>query len=145
MLARGRVLVAVAAAVAAPLFARRAVSLAGGRAAPVTINVTAGDYSLKLSAKTAPVGKVTFAVKNSGKKDHSFQIAGQKTAVLKPGKSAKLVVTFTKAGPFTYMSTVAGDAGKGMKGTFTTKAVAPLVTSPGRTSSSRPPAVRATR
>ena len=68
---------------------------------------------------------MTFAVKNTGKKDHSFQIAGKKTAVLKPGKSAKLVVTFTKAGPFTYTSTVAGDAGKGMKGTFTTKAVAP--------------------
>ena len=83
------------------------------RADPVTITVTARDYSFKLSAKTAPVGKVTFAVTNTGKKDHSFQIAGKKTAVLKPGKSAKLVVTFTKAGPFTYTSTVAGDAGKG--------------------------------
>jgi mono/diheme cytochrome c family protein len=127
---RGRVLIALALAVAAPLLAVSA-SLAarGGPAAakPVTITVTARDYSFKLSAKTAPVGKVTFAVKNTGKKNHSFQIAGKKTPVLKPGKSAKLVVTFTKAGPFAYTSTVAGDAAKGMKGTFTTKAAAPAV------------------
>jgi mono/diheme cytochrome c family protein len=121
---RGRVLVAIAVAAAAPLLVVSA-SLAGRNATAVTINVTARDYSFALSAKTAPVGKVTFAVKNAGKKDHSFQIAGKKTAVLKPGKSAKLAVTFSKAGPFTYTSTVAGDAGKGMKGTFTTKAAAP--------------------
>ena len=61
---------------------------------------------------------------NAGQQDHSFQIAGKKTAVLKPGKGAKLVVTFTKAGPFSYSSTVAGDTARGMKGTFTTKAAA---------------------
>ena len=119
---------ALALAVAAPLLAV-SVSLAGGTrsdAAAATITVTARDYSFKLSAKTAPVGKVTFAVKNTGKKDHSFSIAGKKTPVLKPGRSANLVVTFTKAGPFTYSSTVAGDAAKGMKGTFTAKAAAPL-------------------
>src|SRR5262249_45216134 len=95
---------------------------AGSAATPLTINVPATDSALKLSAKTAPVGQITFAVRNAGKRDHSFQIAGKKTPVLTPGKSAKLVVTFTKAGPFAYTSTVAGDAARGMKGTFTTKA-----------------------
>ena len=56
-----------------------ATSLAGASASPVTITVTARDYAFKLSAKTAPVGKVTFAVTNTGKQDHSFQIAGKKT------------------------------------------------------------------
>jgi mono/diheme cytochrome c family protein len=121
---RGRHLAAVAVAAAAPLLVSAA-SLADTRAAPVTINVTAVDYAFKLSAKTAAAGKVTFAVRNTGKKDHGFQIAGRKTPVLKPGKSAKLVVTFAKSGPFAYTSTVAGDAARGMKGTFTVKAAAP--------------------
>ena len=34
-------------------------------------------------------------------------------------------MTFEKAGPFAYTSAVAGDAKKGMKGTFTVKAAAP--------------------
>ncbi len=120
-----RGLVICAGALVAPLLFGSA-SIAG-RTAPaamhaVTINVTARDYSFTLSKKTAPVGKVTFAVKNTGKHNHDFKIAGKKTPVLKPAKSAKLVVTFGKAGPFAYSSTVAGDAKKGMKGTFTAKA-----------------------
>ncbi len=123
-----------------------------GRSAPAaardsTVTVTASDYAFKLSTKTAAVGKVTFSVKNSGKHDHSFQIAGKKTAVLKPGKSAKLAVTFSKAGSFTYTSTVAGDANKGMKGTFTAKAVGVgrRTSPPASRSSSPPAAARATR
>ena len=128
----GRGLLAPAFAAAAALVLVT-VSSADNRAAPVTITVTAKDYSFRLSAKTAPVGKVTFAVTNAGKRDHSFQIAGKKTAVLKPGKSAKLVVTFTKAGPIAYTSTVAGDAAKGMKGTLTLKAAAaPAVNTAGK-------------
>ena len=91
----------------------------------VTVTVTARDYSFKLSTKSAAVGKVTFSVKNTGKHDHNFQIAGKKTSVLKPGKSAKLAVTFSKAGSFSYSSTVSGDSKKGMKGTFTVKAAPP--------------------
>ena len=130
---RGRLLASVTAAAAAPLLVSAA-SLADTRAAAVTVNVTAVDYGFRLSSRTAPAGQVTFAVKNAGKKDHSFQIAGKKTAVLKPGKSARLVVSFTKAGPFTYTSTVAGDTARGMKGTFTVKAAAaPAVNTAGKT------------
>jgi plastocyanin len=89
----------------------------------VSVTVTAKDYSFSLSTKTAAVGKVAFSVKNSGKKDHNFQINGKKTSVLKPGKSATLTVTFGKAGSYSYSSTVADDAKKGMKGTFTAKDV----------------------
>ena len=121
LLPRGRVLIAAAVAAGSP-FLLVARSLADTSPAPVTIAVAARDYAFKLSAKTAPVGKLTFAVTNTGKQDHSFQVAGKKTAVLKPGGSAKLVVTFTKPGPFAYTSTVASDAGKGIKGTFTTQA-----------------------
>ena len=63
-----------------------------GRAHDVTVTVTAKDYSFALSTKSSVTGKVTFSVKNSGKHDHTFQIAGKKTSVLKPGKSAKLAV-----------------------------------------------------
>jgi cytochrome c6 len=113
-----------AAALAAALLLGPA-SHAGRAATPAaTITVTASDHAFKLSAKTAPAGQVTFAVKNTGKHDHSFQIAGKKTPVLKPGLSAKLVVTFGKPGSFAYSSTVAGDAARGMKGVFTAGAAA---------------------
>jgi uncharacterized cupredoxin-like copper-binding protein len=91
--------------------------------ADMSVTVTAKDYSFALSEKTSATGKVTFSVKNGGKQNHSFQIAGKKTAVLKPGQSAKLAVTLSKAGSYSYSSTVSGDAGKGMKGSFTAKDV----------------------
>ena len=94
----------------------------GGRTAPaashaVTIKVTAREYSFKFSKKVAPAGKVTFVVKNAGKKLHDFKInfmvvkvkntrnvkvTAKKTPILKPGKSAKLVVTFKEGGKFAY-------------------------------------------
>jgi uncharacterized cupredoxin-like copper-binding protein len=100
-----------------------AASASLGAQRDMSVTVTAKDTSLSLSEKTSAVGKVTFSVTNSGKKDHNFQINGKKTAVLKPGKSAKLTVSFGKAGSYSYSSTVDGDAGKGMKGTFTVKDV----------------------
>ena len=91
-------------------------------ASEVTITVTAKDYSLTLSTKSSDHSKVTFSIKNSGKHDHNFQINGKKTSAIKPGKTAKLTVSFNKPGSYSYSSTVDGDAGKGMKGTFTAKA-----------------------
>jgi uncharacterized cupredoxin-like copper-binding protein len=37
-------------------------------------------------------------VTNKGKIPHDFKIAGKKTPLLKPGKSAELTVTLKKAG-----------------------------------------------
>ena len=43
---------------------------------------------------------------------------GKVTPLIKPKAQATLKVTFAKAGKFAYLSTVAGQAAKGMKGTF---------------------------
>ncbi len=83
----------------------------------VTITVTIRDTGFTLSKKSAPVGVVVFAVKNAGKLSHSFEIGSAKTAVLKPGRSAKLTLSFKKAGALAYRSTVAGQTK--LKGTFT--------------------------
>jgi len=102
--------------------------LAAASAAPqaTTINVTLTDGAIKLSAKSAPVGSVTFSVSNAGMARHTFRIAGRTTPVLKPKASATLAVKFAKAGRFAYSSTVKGDAAKGLRGVLTLKAAPPI-------------------
>jgi plastocyanin len=81
--------------------------------AAATIAVTAGkptEYSFKLSATTVLTGSTVFRVVNGGKVAHSFTIAGQKTPVLKPGKSASLTVVFIDAGTYPYYSGVKGQS-----------------------------------
>jgi uncharacterized cupredoxin-like copper-binding protein len=85
-----------------------------------SVTVTATEFKFKLSTKTVPHGAVVFTVVNKGKIPHDFKIAGKKTPMLKPGKSAKLSVTL-KAGKFQYICSVAGHAQLGMKGTVTAK------------------------
>jgi len=88
-------------------------------ASKVTINVTANEWSFKLSKKTVPVGTtVVFKVTNKGKIGHDFRIAGKKTKLLNPGKSALLTVKFGRKGKFTYDCSVTGHARLGMKGVF---------------------------
>jgi len=84
------------------------------------VTVTASEFKFKLSTKTVPHGAVTFTVVNKGALPHDFKIAGKKTPLIKPGKSARLAVTL-KAGKLTYICTVAGHAAAGMKGTLTVK------------------------
>ena len=85
-----------------------------------TVNVTATEFKFKLSTSSAKAGKVTFKVTNKGNLDHDFKIAGKKTAMIKPGKSATITVTIKK-GKNGYLCTVAGHATAGMKGSFTGK------------------------
>ena len=59
-----------------------------------------------------------FNVVNKGKISHDFKIGGKKTRNLRPGKSAKLTVKFTKKGRYAYLCTIPGHAGPGMKGDF---------------------------
>src|SRR5262245_24883320 len=92
-------------AVAGSLVAVLSLCLLGAAAAApkatTTINVTITDKAIKLSKKTASAGDVvTFAVKNSGKVRHNFAIAGKHTPTLAHNKTAKLAVTFSKAGSF---------------------------------------------
>jgi uncharacterized cupredoxin-like copper-binding protein len=82
-----------------------------------SVKVAASEFKFVLSTKTAKAGSVSFVVTNKGKLSHDFKIAGKKTALIKPGKSATLTVTLKK-GSYPYMCTVAGHAQAGMKGTF---------------------------
>jgi uncharacterized cupredoxin-like copper-binding protein len=86
-----------------------------------SVKVTAGkpsEFSFTVSPKSVPHGTVTFTVTNGGAIPHDFSIAGKKTAQLAAGKSAKLTVTFSKAGNYPYLCTVPGHAAAGMKGTL---------------------------
>jgi uncharacterized cupredoxin-like copper-binding protein len=104
-------------AVAATLFA--VVAYAGStRASATTVKVGAKEFKFTLSRKSAPHGKVTFKVTNKGHIKHDFKIAGKKTKMLGPGKSASLVVTLKKGKKYTYICTVPGHAAAGMKGSF---------------------------
>ena len=94
-----------------------------GDAATKPINVTLLDTKISLSAKSAPVGKVTFVVKNSGKLVHNFRVGGKTTKALAHGKTATLVVTFTVAKSYAYLSTLPHGKTKGLNGVF--KALSP--------------------
>src|SRR6185437_15588011 len=104
-------LVAVVGVVAGPSMAARSHS------AGAAVTVTATEFHFKLSKTSVPHGSVTFTVKNAGKLAHDFKIGGKKTALIAPGKSAKLTVTL-KAGKQAYTCTVPGHAAAGMKGTL---------------------------
>jgi len=106
-----RVVLLLAAIVAAALV----VLPATAKTTASTVNVTAVDLKFKLSAKTAKAGAATFKVTNRGKVAHDFKIAGKKTPLLQPGKSATLKVRLKK-GNNAYLCTVPGHAAAGMKG-----------------------------
>jgi len=101
-------------AMSATAFAARSHSVAK------SVTVTASEFKFKLSTSSVPHGAVTFTVVNKGALPHDFKIAGHKTPLIKPGKSAKIAVTLKK-GKLAYVCTVAGHAAAGMKGTLTVK------------------------
>jgi uncharacterized cupredoxin-like copper-binding protein len=114
---------------AVPVFASVAVLFAAGSSiaqasakahlASGTITVAASEYKFKLSAATLKKpGSVTFKVTNAGHVPHNFKINKKSTALLSPGKSATLTVSFAKKGSYYYECTVPGHAALGMKGYF---------------------------
>jgi uncharacterized cupredoxin-like copper-binding protein len=91
-------------------------------AAATTISVTGREFSFKLSKTSIPKpGTVTFSFRNAGTTAHDFRIGGKQTPMTRPGKTARLKVTFHKKGRFTYICTVPGHAAAGMKGVFTVR------------------------
>jgi uncharacterized cupredoxin-like copper-binding protein len=91
-------------------------------ATATTVQVEGGEFFFRLSTKSVSrPGKVTFVFKNIGHVLHDFSIRGRKTPLIQPGKTAKLVVSFTKKGKYAYLCTVPGHAQAGMKGTFTVR------------------------
>src|SRR5690242_5966231 len=107
-------LVALVGVVAGPSVAARA------HATGTAVTVTATEFRFKLSKTSVQHGSVTFTLKNAGKLGHDFKIGGKKTAVIGPGKTAKLTVTL-KAGKQAYSCTVPGHAAAGMKGSLKVK------------------------
>jgi uncharacterized cupredoxin-like copper-binding protein len=106
---------AAAGAVAAPI------ALGAGdpdaHAAKASVSVAAKEFKFTLRPTSAPGGPVTFRVNNVGKTQHDFKIAGKKTPLINPKKSATLTVSL-KRGTYTYICTVPGHAASGMRGKF---------------------------
>lgn len=110
---------------------------------PTAVRVVARDFSYVLSRTTVPVGRVRFTVVNQGAVAHDFSIAGRKTRLLQPGRSAVLVVSFARAARFAFRCTVSGHAALGMRGTLTVgkpPKPKPVVTTTVPTTTTAPPA-----
>jgi len=84
-------------------------------AAAKIVTVKATEFHFALSTRTARHGLFIFKVTNRGHVKHDFKIAGKKTPLISPGKTATLKVTIKK-GSNPYMCTVPGHAAAGMKG-----------------------------
>jgi mono/diheme cytochrome c family protein/uncharacterized cupredoxin-like copper-binding protein len=114
---RGAVVLAACAAIALPMAAWTATSA-------TVIKVTAGkprEMAFTITPSKVSAGTVTFQVTNAGKVAHAFQVcssplggtasrcSGPKTAVLAPGKSARLVAKLG-IGKHEYLDPVTGHA-----------------------------------
>ena len=109
-------------ALAAPLTAS-AVGTGASTARATSVNVTAGkptEFHFTLSKKSVANGTVTFTIKNGGKLEHDFKIAGKTSKKVQPGTSTTLKVTL-KAGKFKFLCTLPGHAAAGMRGTLAVK------------------------
>jgi hypothetical protein len=115
-----RLLLALAALAVALLGAATASYVARASVAKSTITVTEREFHIALSARKTARGRVRFVVKNSGEYPHALAIRGagvsKRTPVIKPGRSAVLVVTL-RSGNYTLWCPVPGHAARGMKAT----------------------------
>ena len=112
--------ISIALALVAVMAGLGAASIAFARpqaATSTTVRVKATDFHFALSTKTAHHGIVIFKLTNKGHTKHDFKIAGKKTPLIGPGKSATVRVTLKK-GSYKYLCTFPGHAALGMKGTF---------------------------
>ena len=116
------IVAAVTVAALTPAGVASARTVAPARAAATTISVSGKEFSFHLSKTSiSKPGTVTFSFRNAGTTEHDFAIGGKKTALIGPGKTARLTVTFHKKGRFKYLCTVPGHAQAGMKGVFTVR------------------------
>jgi uncharacterized cupredoxin-like copper-binding protein len=108
--------------VAAVLVAGGALATAAVSLGASSVKVAAGtpsEFRFQLSGKARP-GTVSFRIANRGEVKHDFKIAGKKTRLISPGRSATLTVTLKK-GTYRYLCTVPGHADSGMKGKLTVR------------------------
>ena len=87
--------------------------------------VTATDFALNGDFAPAKVGeRVQFTLQNNGEATHEFEVLDASGANIgevgptKPGKKGEVVITFAKAGSYTYLCGIGDHAGRGMKGTI---------------------------
>jgi len=79
-----------------------------------TVKVQEKEYKITPASKSVPAGAVTFVVTNTGKIQHDLAIqGGKKTALINPGKTAKLSATLKK-GTVTIYCSVPGHRQLGM-------------------------------
>jgi uncharacterized cupredoxin-like copper-binding protein len=116
-----RALIAAAALGLALLGAATAGVVTHTGAAKSTITVTEREFKISLSIKTTKAGPVRLVVRNAGKYRHSLAIKGKgvskRTPLIKPGKSAVLVVNL-RSGRYALWCPVPGHAAQGMKATL---------------------------
>jgi hypothetical protein len=97
--------------------------------AKTTINITEREFSIKLSARNAPVGVVRFVIRNTGLYPHALSVkqgaVSKRTPLIKPGKIATLTMTLTK-GKVLLWCPVPGHAARGMKATLAVGAATPV-------------------
>jgi uncharacterized cupredoxin-like copper-binding protein len=116
-----RVLLLAAALGLAVLGAAAAGVVSRTSTAKSTITVTEREFKIGLSSKTAKKGPVRLVVRNAGKYAHALSIKGagvsKRTPLIKPGKSAVLLVTL-RSGRYALWCPVPGHAAQGMKATL---------------------------
>jgi glucose/arabinose dehydrogenase len=117
---------------------------ASAKAPAIVVRVVAKDFGFSLSRRIVPVGRVRFIVVNKGVVGHDFALGSRKTAVLRPGGSASIEITFTRAGSYPYRCTVPGHAALGMKGVLTVRRAAPTTKPKPATTASPPPTTTTT-
>lgn len=88
-------------------------------ATATSVTVTMTEFKLVLSRKIVPVGTVTFRLVNRGTVAHNFRIGGKTSAMIRPGQTGMLRVTFGKTGRYNFLCTVPGHAAAGQKGVLT--------------------------
>ncbi|MDP9336588.1 MAG: plastocyanin/azurin family copper-binding protein [Actinomycetota bacterium] len=106
------------------------VSLAGApsrtNAGAVTnVTVHMGDYYFQLSTSSVPAGTVVFTLINDGMTDHDFSIAGATSPTIAPKATARMTVSFSAAGQYSYSCTIPGHASNGMVGALTVRGGTP--------------------
>jgi hypothetical protein len=84
----------------------------------ITIRVTVTDSAIKMSRLTARRGwGGHFVIRNRGKKPHSVDIGGLRTAAIKPGRKATIKASFDERGSFPF-SVILNRSGPKHAGTF---------------------------
>ena len=88
---------------------------ASSRATP-TVDVTLGDFEIRLSTDDVRPGRIAFRVLNRGNVPHDFALDGRRTTALAHGQTQTIAVDLEAAGTYRFLSDLPGQAQLGMTG-----------------------------